>query len=282
MPDRPILVTGARGQVGAALARLAQRPVVALDRARLDITDEAAVRAAVAASGAAAVINAAAFTDVDRAEDEPRLAHAVNADGPAHLAAACDHAGIPLIHISTDYVFDGEAGRPYREDDPVRPINAYGESKLAGEAAIRDRLAHHVIARTSWVYAPDHRNFVTTIARLARERETLQVVADQLGTPTPAEGLARALLAIAERAIGASGELPWGTFHLAGRPAVSRYELALAVLAAERERGPVACRAIEPVASGAFPTRAARPANTALDASRALELWGVEVGEWRV
>jgi dTDP-4-dehydrorhamnose reductase len=277
----PLLVTGAHGQLGRALVRLAEaagRPVVALSRAELDLSAPEDLRRAVRQHAPGAVVNAAAYTAVDRAETEPDLARAVNAEAPAALAAACAEAGIPMAHVSTDFVFDGTNLRPYREDDPIRPLSVYGRTKAEGEAAVRERLAEHLIVRTSWVFAPAHTNFVTTIARLARERATLQVVADQWGSPTPADALARALLLALDRAPASGG---WGTYHYGGEPPTSRFGLAEAVVEALRRRGLAACERLEPVSSDAFPAPAARPARAVLDSSRLRERLGIEPPDWR-
>lgn len=283
MSGGPIAVTGAGGQVGSALVGLGQQQgshVLGLTRKDLDVADPDRVEQVLARVAPAAVVNCAAFTDVDGAEDQPDRARAVNARGPGHLARVCAGLSIPLIHLSTDYVFDGALGRPYREDDPANPINTYGRTKLEGEEAVRAALDNHLIVRTSWVFAPGHRNFVTAIGRLAREREELRVVADQVGTPTPAGALAEVLLDLASRAAGGH-PLPWGTYHLAGQPPASRHALAEAVVTAERRRGgSVTARAVIPVSSAEFPTRAPRPANTALDVSRARDVLGVREIQW--
>ena len=198
-----LLVTGSNGQVGhaiAALARQRQMDVRAFDRSGLDITDAKAVEAAVAdASGAEplVVLNAAAYTAVDRAESEPEAAFAVNRDGPRYLAEACERHGAVLVHFSTDYVFDGMKGAPYLEGDAPNPLNVYGESKWAGEEAVRQRLERHAVIRTAWVFSARGSNFVRTMWRLAHEREVLRVVADQTGHPTWAGHLAEAALVIA-------------------------------------------------------------------------------------
>jgi dTDP-4-dehydrorhamnose reductase len=208
-----ILITGADGQLGREITvratgkGLLVRP---LNRIGLDITDRRTVLDRVAESGARLVINAAAYNLVDRAETEPQAAHAVNADGPGHLAEACDAKGIPLIHISTDYVFGGEKNSPYTEDDPALPLSEYGRSKLAGEKNVRERLERHLIVRTAWLYGPHGRNFVTTMLRLAREREEIRVVNDQRGSPTAVPDLAEALLGLSENIL-AGRAIPWGT-----------------------------------------------------------------------
>jgi len=280
--SRPILITGAGGQVGGALARLAREADLfaeSLRHAELDIGDRNAVIAAVARLQPTVVVNCAAYTDVDGAEERPELAQRVNGEGPGYLARACETAGIPLVHLSTDYVFDGTADRPYREDDPTGPLNMYGRTKLAGEHAVRNAAQRHLIIRTSWVFAAGYRNFATSILDLARTRIELRVVADQIGSPTPAVALARQLLDLARRT--ALGEdIQWGTYHLAGRPPASRYELAMAVIEAARASGDIACQRVLPVDSSAFPTRAARPANTALDTSHAVAHLGLEPIRW--
>ena len=214
-----ILVTGANGQVGHALVEAGGEQVVGLGRAALDITDRAAVQRAVAQHAPDVVVNAAAYTAVDRAESEPERAHWVNRDGPAHLAETCADAGIPLVHLSTDYVFDGTKGAPYTEADATNPLGVYAQSKVAGEEAVRERLDRHVILRTSWVFGAHGANFVRTILRLMGERETLRVVADQHGNPTAATDIARAALDIAEQI--ERGHTSWGTYHFAGQPATT-------------------------------------------------------------
>lgn len=276
----PILVTGAAGQVGRELIRIGVErglPVIGFDREGLDITDPKEVRRVLQALRPGALVNAAAYTAVDRAEEEPDLARAVNAGGPAHLAAACAEQGIPLVHLSTDYVFDGQASVPYREVDPIGPVNTYGWTKWEGEQAVRGQLAEHLILRTSWVFAPEGTNFITAIARLAREREVLEVVDDQWGSPTPATAVAAASLDALSAAQTGGG---WGTYHFGGVPHTSRYLLACSVLENLRETGPVACRRIVPARTSAFPTPATRPAFSALDSSRIKEVLGVAPPFW--
>ena len=197
-----LAIIGAKGQVGWELSQRAPafgHAVLAWDVDTLDITDANAVDEALASSDAHAVINAAAYTAVDKAEQEPALAFAVNRDGPAHLAAACARLRIPLLHISTDYVYDGAKIDPYVEDDPTTPLGVYGASKLAGDETVRQLLPRHLILRVSWVFGVHGHNFVKTILRLAREREELRVVADQRGCPTFAGDIADTLLELAGR-----------------------------------------------------------------------------------
>src|SRR6516162_11807709 len=222
-----ILVFGAGGQIGREVCRAAWFPrytITPLDRKVIDITNGAAVSAVLAREAPDLVINLAAYTAVDRAESEPDLAWAVNCAGAAHIAAVCGENATPLIHLSTDYVFDGRKTGPYREDDAVGPIGVYGSSKEAGERAVRAALAQHVILRTAWVFGAHGANFVKTMLRLAAERSVLRVVADQHGCPTAAADIAAALTLIAghiER-----GAVKWGTYHFAGDDAVSWHRFA--------------------------------------------------------
>ncbi len=271
-----VLVTGAGGQVGRELRRAGE--VIGLTRADLDVTDRGAVRRALETHAPSVVINAAAYTAVDRAEAEPDLAFAVNRDGPAHLADTCAEAGIPLLHVSTDYVFDGK-GAPYTEDDPAHPLGVYGQSKWEGEEAVRNRLDRHIVLRTSWVFSAHGPNFVKTILRLSRERDELRVVADQYGNPTAAADIARAALQIAERAVTDPGAL-WGTFHFAGTPATAWHGLAEAVVAeAQRHGGRTV--PVEPIPTSAYPTAARRPPDARLDTTRIAEAWGIEPPPWQ-
>jgi len=209
-----ILLFGANGQLGCELTRASAAraiPLVALSHADADIADEAAVRAAISRHKPSLVVNAAAYTKVDAAETETDAARRGNEIGPALLAAASAAAGVPLVHISTDYVFDGSKRGAYVEDDPIAPINAYGQTKAAGERAVRVAAPHHLILRTSWAYGEFGQNFLKTMLRLAATRDELRVVSDQRGCPTSTPDLAAAILAIAPRL--AAGENVWGTYH---------------------------------------------------------------------
>jgi dTDP-4-dehydrorhamnose reductase len=212
------LLLGGTGQVGeefCALALPKDVEVVAPSRGELDLEDPSAIARLIAAQPWSAVINAAAYTDVDRAESQEPVAFAVNAEAPSRLAAVTGGRRIPLVHISTDYVFDGRKGAPYVEQDEAAPLNAYGRSKLAGERGVRAANPQHVILRTSWVYSPFRKNFVRTILRLAAERERLTVVADQRGCPTAACDIARACLVIANRCAVQPELTPHGVYHFA-------------------------------------------------------------------
>jgi dTDP-4-dehydrorhamnose reductase len=280
-----LLVLGARGQVGQELRRLAWPAgyeLAAFGRDGVDITQHDAVVAAVARERPDIVVNAAAYTAVDRAEGEPDAAWANNCTGPANLAAACRDVAIPLIHLSTDYVFDGSQTGPYREDDPVKPLGVYGKSKEAGDRAVREALAEHVILRTAWVYSPHGHNFVKTMLRLAAERPVLRVVADQIGSPTSAADIAAAIRAIVQQLD--AGNSSWGTYHFAGGGAVTWHGFAQAIFELASQfsstgRGPPP--RIEAITTADYPTPARRPANSVLDCSRIGEVFGVVPRPWR-
>lgn len=264
-----VVVTGGDGQIGRALARLGARP---LPRAACDVTDTAAVARAL--DGADAVVHAAAYTAVDRAEDDAARAFAVNEGGAATVAREAARRGLPLVQLSTDYVFDGEKDGAYDEDDPVRPLSVYGASKAAGEAAVRAAHARAVILRTSWVFSADGANFVRTMLRLGREREVLRVVDDQRGGPTPADAIAAACLALLERRAA-------GTFHLAGQPVTTWHGFAAAILDGARARGAaLAVRELLPIPSVAYPAAARRPRSSVLSCARLAAL-GIAQPDWR-
>lgn len=277
-----MLVTGAGGQLGRELAlRLAPDEAVCLPRAALDLTDAPAVRATLARLRPNVVINAAAYTAVDRAETEPERAFAVNRDAPATLARACAEVGAALLHVSTDYVFDGESRRPWREDDATGPINVYGASKLAGEQVIQRALPRHLIVRTAWVFGAHGPNFVRTALRLARERGSLRVVADQTGSPTWAGHLAETLITLARR-IAAGEALPFGLYHYAGAPATSWHGFAEAVVHAAVAQGLLAAPVpVAPITTAEFPTPARRPAWSVLDGARMAANFGLAPPDWR-
>lgn len=270
-----LLVFGQSGQVATELARRMPADVAAifLGRDRADLSDPAACAAAIAAHPADAVINAAAWTAVDRAETEEAAATVVNGEAPAAMARACAARGIPFLHVSTDYVFDGSGDAPFAPDHPTAPQNAYGRSKRAGEDAIRASGARHLILRTSWVVSAHGANFVKTMLRLGRERDSLRVVADQTGAPTPAADIADALV-VAARAIvqGAAG----GTHHFAGSPDTTWADFARAIMAA----GGLSCR-IDDIGSADYPTPARRPLNSRLDCSSFTSAFGVSRPDWR-
>ncbi|MGH8494480.1 MAG: dTDP-4-dehydrorhamnose reductase [Moraxellaceae bacterium] len=277
-----VLLTGAGGQLGRALvAASGTRAVAAFVHADLDITDSEAVRLALKTTGAELVINAAAFNAVDAAETAPALSWACNREGPAVLAAACAEAGLPLLHVSTDYVFDGALARPYREDDRAAPLGVYGASKLAGEEALRQQLPRHIILRTAWLFDMQGENFLTRLLQRARSGHRLAVVEDQWGCPTPVAALAEALLTLADRYL-AGQALPWGTWHFSGAPGVSRHAFAEAIMMSARAQGlippgpPVAA-----LRSADWPAAAPRPADSRLDCVHSCQRLGLQQPDWR-
>lgn len=279
-----ILVFGADGQVGHEVCRAA-RPasfeIAALGRNMGDITNPAAVNTAMTRHRPDLAINLAAYTAVDRAESEPDLAWAINCAGAAHIAAICGETATPLIHLSTDYVFDGCKPEPYREDDAVNPLNVYGRSKEASERAVRAAAPRHIILRTAWVYGAHGRNFVKTMLRLGAEREVLRVVVDQHGCPTAAGDIASALIAIAREI--ERGRADWGTFHFAGSEAISWYGFAEEIFrsAVSLRLWPSTARPrVEPITTDQYPTPARRPMNSVLDC-RKMKLFGISPPFWR-
>jgi dTDP-4-dehydrorhamnose reductase len=279
-----VLTTGGGGQVGTELARrggACQADVTALTRADLDITDLAAVRAVVRRARPDVMVNAAAYTAVDKAESEPDAAFAANRDAPGAIAAICAELAIPLIHISTDYVFDGGKTGAYRETDPVQPLGVYGASKEAGERAVRDAWGRHVILRTSWVYAAHGGNFVRTMLRVGAARDTLPVVDDQTGAPTFAGDIADAVLAIAGRIAGAGQQDgAWGTYHYTARGQTTWHGFADAIFASAETtlgRRPV----LEAIPTSAYPTPAQRPVNSVLDCAKIDAAFAPPRRDWR-
>jgi dTDP-4-dehydrorhamnose reductase len=278
-----LLLLGGTGQVGTearALALPRGVRIFAPPRSAVDLEDSAAIANVVAAEPWSAVINAAGYTNVDGAESAEAKAAAINATAPARLAAETGRRGIPLIHISTDYVFNGRKGLPYVEDDSPTPLSAYGRSKLAGEHGVRDGNPRHVILRTAWVYSPYGKNFVRTILRLAQERDRLTVVADQRGCPTAAYDIARACFDIALRCAGEQERAPYGTYHFAGAGEATWFEFATAIveLAAGRiQRSPQ----VVPIRTVDYPTPAFRPSDGRLDCTKILREFGVTMRPWR-
>jgi dTDP-4-dehydrorhamnose reductase len=278
-----VLVFGAAGQVGRELVDLRWPDglrAVGLDRAATDITDPDAVARALGAARPALVVNAAAYTAVDKAEQDEARAVAINRDGAANLAGACAERRLPLIHLSTDYVFDGSQPGSYHEDDPVCPLGVYGASKQAGEAAIRDVLPRHVILRTAWVFGVHGNNFVKTMLRLGAERPALRIVADQLGCPTEAADIARAIARIAAAVLDTQGPQYFGTFHYAGQPPTSWHGFAEEIFRRVAASGrPVPT--LDAIATADYPTPARRPANSVLDSGKLGRIYGIAPCDWR-
>lgn len=278
-----ILVTGANGQVGNEVVQQGQQrghKITAFKRSDLDITDKQAVHDVVSACAPQVVINAAAYTAVDRAEQEPELAYAVNRDGPYYLAMACQQHNIPLLHLSTDYVFDGKQSEPYREQDAISPLGVYGDSKWQGEQQVRQHSSKHLILRVSWVFSRHGNNFVKTILRLARERELLKIVADQYGCPTYAGDIANVLLTLTEKA-AFSPDSAWGTYHYCGLPAVSWYEFAEKIIESANHYETLMVKEVLPITTTEYPTPAQRPANSVLDTGRLQEVFGLNPPDWQ-
>ncbi len=276
-----ILVTGRNGQVARCLSEgLAGHQLVFAARPECDLTDFATIETVVAKVQPDAVISAAAYTAVDKAEDEPDTALRINAEAAGVLARAAARIDAPVIHLSTDYVFDGSADRPYREDDAIAPLGIYGKTKAAGEAAIRGEAPRHAILRTAWVYSPFGGNFVKTMLRLAGERDLVSVVADQIGCPTSADDIARGIGAVLSHWQGGADPGQYGTFHLAGRGETSWADFARAIFAASRQHGGPHAE-VEAIASSAWPTRAPRPANSRLDCSRMERRFGFAACPWQ-
>ncbi len=277
-----IAVTGSKGQVASSLIERAGSgvEVVALGRPLFDLEDRGAVIGGLAAARPDVVVNAAAYTAVDKAEAEEALAVRVNGEGAGHVAEAAARLGVPLLHLSTDYVFDGALPRPYREEDATGPAGAYGRSKLIGERLVAERCADSVILRTAWVYSPFGANFVRTMLRLGETREEVGVVADQVGNPTSALDIADALIAIAARARDDSSPGLRGVFHMTGAGEASWADFAEAIFSEAAARGRPLTR-VRRIATADYPTPAHRPANSRLDNGKLFRVYGLRLPEWR-
>jgi dTDP-4-dehydrorhamnose reductase len=279
-----VIVTGLRGQVARSLRERAASDgaeVIAIGRPELDLADPDSVRRAFEGARADVVVNAAAYTAVDKAESEEELATKVNGAGAGYVAKAARAIGAPVIHISTDYVFDGALDRPYREEDSPTPIGAYGRSKLAGEIAVAGANPAHVILRTAWVYSPFGANFVKTMLRLGETRSQLDVVADQHGCPTSALDIADAVLTVATRVVsGADRRDLTGVFHLTGGGEATWAEFARAIFAEAEALGRAPVTVI-PITTAQYPTPARRPTNSRLDGTRFRDTYGAALPEWR-
>ena len=283
-----ILLLGANGQVGWELQRTLSPlgPVRAMERAEADLSDHDALVRTVRDVAPSLIVDAAAYTAVDRAEEEEGLARAINAEAPGLLAEEARKLGAALVHYSTDYVFDGAGDRPATEDDSVAPLNAYGRTKLSGEQAVRESGCAHLILRTSWVYSTRGRNFLLTVKRLAGELEELRIVADQKGAPTWARGIAEATALMLSRC-GAPGDTGMlaekgGLYHLTAAGETSWHGFAEAIVDWLRETGqPVRCKRVVPIGTADYPTPARRPANSVLDCSRMRDAFGIGLPDWR-
>ena len=277
------LITGAKGQVGHCLTEqlMGKAEILAVDRDELDITDQSAVKKMVEFFKPDVIINAAAHTAVDRAEAEVELSEMINVNGPQYLAEAANEIGAVILHISTDYVFDGTGASEYSEEDKPNPQGVYGRTKLAGEFAVQATNPKHIILRTAWVFGEHGHNFVKTILRLAKERESLGIVGDQFGGPTYAGDIAKALIEMANQIL-AGKENTFGIYHFTGKPYVSWYEFAKAIFAEAEmqkiiERQPLVNR----IATSDYPTPAKRPTNSRLNLEKIDRTFGIQPSDWR-
>lgn len=276
-----VLLLGSHGQLGRELQRAQWREMPELlpyDLDQVDIAAPGAAAALIAHNRPDILVNAAAYTAVDKAESEPQAAFAANARGPEFLARACAMHDIPLVHVSTDYVFDGTKQRPYVENDPYAPLSIYGRSKRDGEIAVRSTLPQHLILRTSWVYSKFGNNFVKTMLRLGGERSELRVVADQTGAPTAAGDLAACIAQMAPSAAAGSG--PYGTYHVCNAGETNWYGFAEAIFA-DMKRRTGRSIAVTPIATADYPTPARRPASSRLDCSLLKQDFGIALRPWQ-
>ena len=277
-----LLIIGATGQVGQELCLRADAlsiPYQAVSSSQLDITRESRVWWILRRAKPTIVINAAAYTAVDEAEVDERRCFAVNSDGVGHLAKVCRRMGLPLLHISTDYVFDGTKSKPYLEDDVPAPLGIYGQSKWQGEQLLASAWDEHIILRVSWVFSEWRQNFVKTMLRLSQEREELQVVEDQMGCPTPASDIARVAIAIAQQV--ACGAQQWGIFHYSAKGVTNWHEFARQIIELARDYVPVKTQQIIPITSDEYDFRAPRPLNSIMDCSKVLNTFGVQQRPWK-
>lgn len=276
-----ILVTGREGQVARSLAeRGGRHKIVFAARPEFDLADPDSIARAIDTSRPDLIISAAAYTAVDQAEDEPELAMAINGAAPGHIGRAAAKIGASVLHLSTDYVFDGSGTRAWREDDPTGPLGVYGKTKLAGEAALAASGATYAILRTAWVYSPFGGNFVKTMLRLAETRDALNVVADQHGNPTAASDIADALFAVANCWSRDPGDGANAVYHFAGTGPTNWADFARAIFAESAKHGGPTC-AVTGIPSSDYPTKAARAANSRLDSGKFAEIFGHCAPRWQ-
>jgi dTDP-4-dehydrorhamnose reductase len=278
-----ILLTGASGQVGSELllALAAVGRVVAPGRRQLDMENPASIRSFARDLRPEVVVNAAAHTAVDRAESEPDLCAAINAEAPRVLAEEAARLGALMVHYSTDYVFDGAKGAPYTEDDVPAPLNFYGQSKLLGEQGVAAAGGRHLILRTSWVYGVSGSNFFRTMLRLARERREIQVVSDQIGAPTWSRTIARETASLVVRMRDTRHTAAGGVYHLSSDGSTNWYEFARAIIDGDPASQEQICERVVPIASADYPTAARRPAYSVLDNGKLRETFGIAIPDWR-
>lgn len=279
-----ILITGAQGQVGSELTTIAKQcnyEVIATTRSDLDISQLDNVNSYILKVKPNIIINAAAFTAVDKAEEEQDIAYAINRDGAKNLAIACSTQNIPLLHISTDYVFDGSKEEAYRENDEVAPLGIYGISKWQGEEEIRSHLSHHIILRVAWVFGANGNNFVKTMLRLAADRNELNIVADQFGGPTSAKSIAKTLLKLVD-IYHEDNNLEWGTYHYCGKGKTSWYNFAKEIFHQANISGVLNKEIqINAIKTAEYPTPAKRPKNSMLDCTKIMNTFGIDTQDWQ-
>ncbi|WP_188008909.1 dTDP-4-dehydrorhamnose reductase [Grimontia hollisae] len=280
-----VLITGSSGQVGRCLVEqlteMKEAKFLALDRKALDITDESAVNKIVSSFLPDVIINSAAYTAVDRAEEEVELTYAINRDGPANLAKAADKVGAAILHISTDYVFAGNKHGEYIETDDTAPQSVYGKSKLAGEHAVAKACKRHIILRTAWVFSEHGSNFVKTMLHVAETRDSLGIVADQFGGPTYAGDIAKALISIA-RSITSNNKICFGIYHFSGLPHVSWYEFSKKIFDEAMQQGVLnKTIKVNSISTLDYPTPAKRPENSKLNNKKIQTQFGIEPSDWQ-
>ena len=281
--DMKMLITGANGQLGREIIDVTQSKgcrVQAPPEDDLDITDVDKIDHMIVQHQPDLIINTAAYTQVDKAETEEALAYEVNKNGCSNLARMCARHGIPLVHISTDYVFDGQKNTPYVETDPISPLGVYGRSKADGENEIRSVLKEHIIIRTSWLYGFHGHNFVKTMLNLATSKKVIQVVADQYGSPTNAADLARAILSVG-RQLQKGANNRWGTYHYCGQGVISWHTYAEKIMELVRQIGGMPTASVEPVTTAEYPTPTKRPAYSALDCDRIYQQFKISPHPWQ-
>lgn len=282
---KKVLITGAKGQVGTELVLESKKrgyDVIGLDSVGLDIVDAAQVQRVIEELRPDAVINAAAYTAVDKAEEQKEQAFSVNAKAVGHLALVCKQLDIPLLHISTDYVFDGKKETPYLEADETNPTGVYGASKLEGEQVLQKIWKKHIILRVSWVFGAKGNNFVKTMLRLSETRDELSVVNDQYGAPTAAKSIANCLLNIVEKSRFGKEGFPWGIYHYQSDPGVTWYEFANEIFEQARTQGKLQRQVkVNPITSAEFPTPVTRPSNSKLSGKKILQIHGQLADSWK-
>ncbi|MGD8234213.1 dTDP-4-dehydrorhamnose reductase [Vibrio sp. TRT 1302] len=278
-----IMITGCNGQVGRSLVKqlTGKAELLAVDYQDLDITQQQAVMQSVTKFKPDFIINAAAHTAVDKAEQEIEASYAINRDGPKYLAEAAQQCDAVMLHISTDYVFDGEGSQAYNESDLTGPQGVYGESKLAGEQAVAQACDKHLILRTAWVFGEQGNNFVKTMLRLAESRDELNIVDDQFGGPTYASDIAAALIKMAEK-VNSGAEVDWGIYHFSGMPYASWFDFAKAIFSAAENQGVLEKQpTVSAIPTSAYPTPAKRPANSRMNCSKISQQFGIQPSDWQ-